>query len=126
MVGGALRPGRPRTWAIPARIDPRTGMIGSMRRLPALVLVDAVVRLIPGVVGDGASVGQDSCVSGLLDHPQYTRPAVFRGIAVPDVLSSGHHGAIEEWRAGQGLARTKARRPDLLKKFEESVKEHSS
>ena len=100
--------------------------------LPALVLVDAVVRLIPGVVGDEASVEQDSFVSGLLDHPHYTRPAVFRGLAVPDVLSSGHHGAIEEWRAGQRLARTKARRPDLLKnedllkKFEESVKEHSS
>ena len=96
------------------------------------VLVDAVVRLIPGVVGDEASVEQDSFVSGLLDHPHYTRPAVFRGLAVPDVLSSGHHGAIEEWRAGQRLARTKARRPDLLKnedllkKFEESVKEHSS
>jgi tRNA (guanine37-N1)-methyltransferase len=94
--------------------------------LPALVLVDAVVRLIPGVVGDESSVEQDSFVSGLLDHPQYTRPAVFRGLAVPDVLSSGHHGAIEEWRAGQRLARTKKRRPDLLKKFEESVKEHSS
>jgi len=94
--------------------------------LPALVLVDAVVRLVPGVVGDESSVEQDSFVSGLLDHPQYTRPAVFRGLAVPDVLSSGHHGAIEEWRAGQRLARTKARRPDLLKKFEESVKEHSS
>jgi len=94
--------------------------------LPALVLVDAVVRLIPGVVGDESSVEQDSFVSGLLDHPQYTRPAVFRGLAVPDVLSSGHHGAIDEWRAGQRLARTKARRPDLLKKFEESVKEHSS
>ncbi len=106
--------------------------------LPALVLVDAVVRLIPGVVGDESSVEQDSFVSGLLDHPHYTRPAVFRGLAVPEVLSSGHHGAIEEWRAGQRLARTKARRPDLLKKpglqkkldllkkFEESEKEHSS
>ncbi len=91
--------------------------------LPAMVLVDAVVRLIPGVVGDESSVEQDSFVSGLLDHPHYTRPAVFRGMAVPDVLLSGHHGAIEEWRAGQRLARTTARRPDLLKK---SVKEHSS
>jgi tRNA (guanine37-N1)-methyltransferase len=89
--------------------------------LPALVLIDAVVRLIAGVVGDEMSVEQDSFVRGLLDHPQYTRPAVFRERAVPDVLLSGHHGAIEEWRARQRVARTRARRPDLLEKLETSV-----
>jgi tRNA (guanine37-N1)-methyltransferase len=89
--------------------------------LPALVLVDAVVRLVPGVVGDESSVEEDSFVHGLLDHPQYTRPAVFRGLEVPDVLSSGHHGAIEEWRARQRVARTRARRPDLLEKVETSA-----
>ncbi len=86
--------------------------------LPALVLVDAVVRLVPGVVGDESSVEQDSFVRGLLDHPHYTRPAVFRGLAAPDVLLSGNHGAIEEWRARQRVARTRARRPDLLEKVE--------
>jgi tRNA (guanine37-N1)-methyltransferase len=76
---------------------------------------------MPGVVGDESSVAQDSFVRGLLDHPHYTRPAVFRGRAVPDVLSSGHHGAIEEWRARQRVARTRARRPDLLEKLETSA-----
>jgi len=89
--------------------------------LPALVLVDAIVRLIPGVVGDESSVEQDSFVRGLLDHPQYTRPAVFRGMAVPDVLSSGHHGAIEQWRARQRVARTRARRPDLLERVDQAA-----
>lgn len=88
--------------------------------LPALLLVDAVVRLVPGVVGDEGSVEGDSFVRGLLDHPHYTRPAVFRGLAVPDVLSSGHHAAIEQWRARQRVARTLARRPDLLALLEDS------
>lgn len=88
--------------------------------LPALLLVDAVVRLIPGVVGDEGSVEADSFVRGLLDHPHYTRPAVFRGLPVPDVLASGHHKAIEQWRAEQRVARTLARRPDLLARLEQS------
>lgn len=82
--------------------------------LPALVLIDAVVRLIPGVVGDESSVEGDSFVRGLLDHPHYTRPAVFENRAVPDVLVSGHHAAIERWRAQQRVERTHQRRPDLL------------
>ena len=82
--------------------------------LPALVLVDAVVRLVPGVVGDDASVVEDSFVRGLLDHPHYTRPAVFRDRAVPEVLLSGHHGEIEKWRASQRVQRTRTRRPELL------------
>jgi tRNA (guanine37-N1)-methyltransferase len=86
--------------------------------LAALVIVDAVVRLVPGVVGDGASVAEDSFVRGLLDHPHYTRPAVFRGMAVPDVLLSGHHGAIAEWRARERVQRTSERRPELIESAE--------
>jgi tRNA (guanine37-N1)-methyltransferase len=80
----------------------------------ALVVVDAVVRLLPGVVGDADSVEDDSFVRGLLDHPHYTRPAVCRGQAVPDVLVSGNHGEIERWRRRERVRRTLARRPDLL------------
>jgi tRNA (guanine37-N1)-methyltransferase len=84
--------------------------------LPALVIVDAVARLVPGVVGDEASVAGDSFArSGLLDYPQYTRPAEFRGMSVPPVLLSGHHAEIERWRREQALARTRRHRPDLLK-----------
>ena len=86
--------------------------------LAALVVVDAVVRLVPGVVGDEASVAEDSFVRGLLDHPHYTRPAVFRGMAVPDVLMSGHHAAIEAWRRDARVKRTATRRPDLLEAAE--------
>ena len=82
--------------------------------LPALVVVDAVVRLVPGVVGDAMSVEDDSFARGLLDHPQYTRPAEWRGRAVPDVLVSGHHGEIERWRRRERVRRTHERRPDLL------------
>jgi tRNA (guanine37-N1)-methyltransferase len=83
--------------------------------LAALVLIDAVVRLIPGVLGDGESMLGDSFQERMLDHPSYTRPAEYRGLAVPEVLLSGDHGAIERWRSEQRLARTKARRKDLLK-----------
>jgi tRNA (guanine37-N1)-methyltransferase len=82
--------------------------------LPALVIVDAVARLVPGVVGDEASVTGDTFASGLLDFPQYTRPAQFRGYAVPQVLLSGNHGEIARWRRSQALERTRERRPDLL------------
>ena len=82
--------------------------------LPALVIVDAVARLVPGVVGDEQSVARDSFARGLLDFPQYTRPADFRGLAVPAVLLSGHHREIERWRRREVLARTLERRPDLL------------
>ena len=89
--------------------------------LPALVIVDAVARLVPGVVGDEASVAGDTFArGGLLDFPQYTRPAEFRGHGVPPVLLSGHHAEIEKWRREQALERTKRLRPDLLKKETES------
>jgi tRNA (guanine37-N1)-methyltransferase len=85
--------------------------------LPALVIVDAVARLIPGVVGDEASVSGDTfACDGLLDFPQYTRPAEFRGLGVPPVLLSGHHAEIEKWRRQQALERTRRHRPDLLEK----------
>ncbi|MGI8926031.1 MAG: tRNA (guanosine(37)-N1)-methyltransferase TrmD [Tepidiformaceae bacterium] len=82
--------------------------------LPALVLIDAVTRHVPGVLGDEVSPEDESFAGGLLEHPQYTRPADYRGWAVPDVLLSGHHSNIEAWKREQGLARTRARRPDLL------------
>jgi tRNA (guanine37-N1)-methyltransferase len=82
--------------------------------LPALVILDALARFVPGVVGDEQSVARDSFVRGLLDFPQYTRPAEFRGLAVPPVLLSGHHGAIARWRRRAALARTLDERPDLL------------
>lgn len=84
--------------------------------LPALVIVDAVARLIPGVVGDDESVARDSFARGLLDYPQYTRPAVFRGSEVPAVLLSGNHGRIEQWRRREALRRTLRVRPDLLER----------
>lgn len=82
--------------------------------LPALILIDAVARWIPGVLGDELAVTHDSYSGGLLEHPHYTRPAEFRGWTVPDVLRSGDHAAIERWRRQQSLLRTLERRPDLL------------
>lgn len=80
----------------------------------AMLLVDAVSRLIPGVVGNASSVLEESFMTGLLDYPQYTRPAEFRGWKVPDVLLSGDHLEIRRWREEQALRLTKKRRPDLL------------
>jgi tRNA (guanine37-N1)-methyltransferase len=91
--------------------------------LPALVIVDAVARLIPGVVGDEDSVAGDSFSRGLLDYPHFTRPAEFREMKVPDVLVSGHHGEIRKWRKRQALELTLARRPDLLADAELDVEE---
>lgn len=82
--------------------------------LPVLVMVDAIARQVPGVVGDQDSVVADSFSAVGLDYPHYTRPASWRGRTVPEVLVSGHHGAIERWRREAALARTRARRPDLL------------
>jgi tRNA (guanine37-N1)-methyltransferase len=82
--------------------------------LAAMVLIDSLVRHIPGVLGDAESAQQDSFVSGLLDCPHYTRPEVYNGEGVPDVLLSGHHAEIEKWRLKQSLGRTAQRRPDLL------------
>lgn len=82
--------------------------------LPALVLLDAVIRLLPGTLGDEDSARYDSFVDALLDFPQYTRPPNVRGLAVPDVLLSGDHERIRRWRRKEALRRTKVRRPDLL------------
>ena len=82
--------------------------------LAAMVLIDAIVRQLPGVLNDGQSAVQDSFVGGLLDCPHYTRPEEYAGEKVPDVLLSGHHAEIERWRLKQSLARTLARRPELL------------
>jgi len=82
--------------------------------LAALVMVDAVARLVPGVVGDTRSVEAESFARGLLDYPHYTRPAAFQGWAVPEVLLSGHHGEIERWRRREAVRRTLAHRPDLV------------
>ena len=82
--------------------------------LPALVLIDSVVRLLPGVLGDEDSAQQDSFMDGLLDCPHYTRPEIFDGEVVPSVLMSGDHKAICRWRLKQSLGRTWLRRPDLI------------
>src|SRR5882672_5786769 len=82
--------------------------------LPAMIVVDAVARLVPGVVGDEQSVAEDSFSRGLLDYPHYTRPAEFAGMKVPDVLLSGHHADVRRWRKKTALARTLDRRPELL------------
>ena len=83
--------------------------------LPALVVIDAVVRLVPGAIAQ-ASHEDDSFASGLLEYPQYTRPESFRGMSVPPVLLSGHHGEVARWRRDEALRRTHARRPDLLER----------
>jgi tRNA (guanine37-N1)-methyltransferase len=82
--------------------------------VPALAVIDAVARLVPGVVGDEGSVEADSFTRGLLDYPHYTRPAAFEGRQVPEVLLSGHHAEIRRWRREAALQRTQERRPDLL------------
>ncbi|MCC6238640.1 MAG: tRNA (guanosine(37)-N1)-methyltransferase TrmD [Dehalococcoidia bacterium] len=82
--------------------------------LPALLVIDAVARRVPGVLGGETSLDEESFEGGLLEYPQYTRPADFRGWTVPDVLLSGHHAEIEKWRRAQRIARTRALRPDLL------------
>ncbi len=84
--------------------------------LPAMVIVDAVIRHIPGVLGAEGGADRESHADGILEGPQYTRPAEFRGLSVPKVLLDGHHGDIERWRREEGLRRTWRHRPDLLKK----------
>ena len=81
--------------------------------LPALVVIDAVIRLLPGAI-DAASTDEESFAAGLLEYPQYTRPPSFRGMDVPAILTSGDHGAVARWRHEQAMARTRVRRPDLL------------
>jgi tRNA (guanine37-N1)-methyltransferase len=91
--------------------------------LPALVVLDALTRLVPGVVGDQASVETDSFSGGLLDCPHYTRPVEWRGMAVPGVLVSGHHQAIDAWRRRERVRRTFERRPDLVTAAQLSAEE---
>jgi tRNA (guanine37-N1)-methyltransferase len=86
--------------------------------LPALMMIDAIARLLPGVLGDPTGAQDDSHSMGLLEYPHYTRPPDFRGWQVPEVLLSGDHGKIEKWRREQSLSRTLTRRPDLLDKAE--------
>jgi len=85
--------------------------------LPAMVMIDAIARMIPGVLGDNESAEQDSFMNQLLDHPHYTRPEVIDGLKVPDVLKSGDHQKIEQWRRKQALGRTWLRRPELLQEL---------
>jgi tRNA (guanine37-N1)-methyltransferase len=85
----------------------------------ALVVLDAVARLVPGVMGNAASAADESFSAGLLEYPQYTRPAVYRGLEVPEILRSGHHGEIARWRHQQSVERTRRVRPDLLADREE-------
>ena len=82
--------------------------------IPALAILDSIARLLPGVLGNEASLEEESFTTGLLDYPHYTRPAVFRGWAVPEVLVSGNHAKVARWRRQQALLRTHRRRPDLL------------
>lgn len=91
--------------------------------LAAMVMIDATVRLIPGVVGNKSSIIEDSHSTGLLEHPHYTRPASYQGMDVPDVLMSGNHGLIEEWRHKESLRRTFERRPDLIEGLELTAQE---
>ncbi|MBV8780473.1 MAG: tRNA (guanosine(37)-N1)-methyltransferase TrmD [Phycisphaerae bacterium] len=93
--------------------------------LAAMVVIDAVVRLIPGVLGAADGSSDETFAHGLLEYPQYTRPREFRGMAVPDVLLSGNHSAIARWRTEQRIARTKDRRPDLWQKHQQRTMESS-
>ena len=86
--------------------------------LPALALIDALTRLLPGALGDPKGAASDSHATGLLEHPHYTRPAEFRGWEVPEILRSGDHGRIARWRREESLRRTWERRPDLLERAE--------
>ncbi|MEH1905385.1 MAG: tRNA (guanosine(37)-N1)-methyltransferase TrmD [Nostoc sp.] len=90
--------------------------------IPAMALINGVVRLLPGTVAKTESLTAESFEEGLLDYPQYTRPANFRGLKVPDVLLSGNHAAIAQWRYEQQIQRTRDRRPDLLDKWEQGEK----
>ncbi len=82
--------------------------------IPAMVIIDSITRLVPGVLGGNDSLQDESFVNRMLEYPQYTRPSEFRGMKVPEVLKSGHHAEIEEWRTKNAILRTQERRPDLL------------
>jgi tRNA (guanine37-N1)-methyltransferase len=94
--------------------------------LPALMLIDAITRLLPGALGDPNGAQDDSFASGLLEYPHYTRPEDFRGWKVPDILLSGNHAEIEKWRRGQSLKRTLEKRPDLLENAQLTEKDRQT
>ena len=94
--------------------------------LPAMVVIDTVTRLLPGVLGDDASSAEESFSEGMLEYPQYTRPADFRGMKVPEVLLSGNHAEIEKWRREQAVQRTAERRPELQKDNSENFKDETT
>lgn len=85
--------------------------------LPAVILIDAISRLVPGVLGNEVSAARESFTDGLLEQPQYTRPEIYEGMRVPEILLSGHQAKIEEWKKAEALKRTRERRPDLYKEF---------
>lgn len=85
--------------------------------LPAMIMIDAIARLLPGVLHNGVSAQTESFENDLLEYPQYTRPEVFEGVCVPEVLLSGHHANVDEWRLKQSIERTKKYRPDLYNKY---------
>ena len=93
--------------------------------IPAMVVVEAVTRLLPGALGDALATSKDSHAAGLLEYPHYTRPVEYRGHRVPDILLSGHHAEVERWRRRQALRRTLERRPDLLEKAELSAEDRA-
>lgn len=93
--------------------------------LPALAIIDAVTRLLPGTLGDPTGAADDSHASGLLEYPHYTRPPEFRGWGIPEVLVSGNHAEVEKWRRRQALARTLRQRPDMLERAELSAKDRA-
>ena len=94
--------------------------------LPAMVVIDTVTRLLPGVLGDDASSAEESFSEGMLEYPQYTRPAEFRGMKVPEVLLSGNHAEIEKWRREQAMQRTAERRPELQEDNNENFKDKTT
>ena len=85
--------------------------------LPAMIMIDVIARLLPGVLHNDVSAQTESFENDLLEYPQYTRPEIFEGVAVPEVLLSGHHANIDEWRLKQSIERTKKYRPDLYNKY---------
>jgi tRNA (guanine37-N1)-methyltransferase len=91
----------------------------------ALVVLDAVARLLPGVMGNAASAADESFADGLLEYPQYTRPAVYRDLEVPEILRSGNHGAVASWRRERSIERTRKVRPDLLERADLTEEERS-
>ena len=123
---GALPPQNPASQIVASLVDEQISIgdyVLSGGELGAMVIIDAIARRLPGVLGDVASAVQDSFETNLLDHPHYTRPDIWRGLAVPAVLRTGNHAAIEQWRAQQRISGTAQSRPDLF--YEDGIDERS-